>query len=285
MHASMKPPKQAVARGRPRLIVTADDFGLHQAVNEAVERGYREGVLRAASLMVAAPAVADAVARAKQHPGLAVGLHLVLADGRAMLPPARIPDLVDAQGMFDSNMVRNGFRFFFLPRVRRQLAEEIRAQFEAFAATGLRLDHVNAHKHFHLHPTILSLMLNIGREYGMRAIRLPSEPGMGPWLRPWLALMRSRLDRAGVAYNDHVFGLRHSGGMDETVMLGILKQLPDGLSEVYLHPASHGRLTDSMADYRHTDELAALLSPRVRQVIADRYRLCEGFLDPAAIAA
>lgn len=278
MNARMSsPPEQT----RPRLIVTADDFGLHEAVNEAVERGYRDGVLRAASLMVAAPAIADAVARAKQNPGLAVGLHLVLADGRAMLPPTRIPDLVDAQGMFDSNMVRNGFRFFFLPHVRRQLADEIRAQFEAFAATGLKLDHVNAHKHFHLHPTILSLMLSIGRDYGLRAIRLPSEPGTGPWLSPWLALMRWRLDRAGVGYNDHVFGLRHSGGMDEAVMLDILRELPDGLSEIYLHPASHGHITESMAEYRHADELAALLSPHVRETIAERYHLCEGFSDPA----
>lgn len=278
-------PTSVTPTTRPRLIVTADDFGLHEAVNDAVERGYRDGVLRAASLMVAAPSVADAVARAKQNPGLAVGLHLVLADGRAMLPPTRIPDLVDAQGMFDSNMVGNGFRFFFLPHVRRQLADEIRAQFEAFASTGLKLDHVNAHKHFHLHPTILTLMLTIGREYGMRSIRLPSEPGMGPWLRPWLALMRSRLDRAGVAYNDHVFGLRHSGGMDEAAMLDILRQLPEGLSEVYLHPASHGHITDSMAGYRHADELAALLSPNVRKVIAERYQLCDGFSDPAAVTA
>ncbi len=199
-----------------------------------------------------------------------------------MLPPEQIPDLVDAQGMFNSDMVRNGFRFFFLPSVRRQLAAEIRAQFEAFAATGLRLDHVNAHKHFHLHPTILSLMLSIGRDYGLRAIRLPAEPGMGPWLRPWLALMRWRMKKAGITYNDHVFGLRHSGGMDEAVMLDILRHLPDGLSEVYLHPASHGHLTQSMVDYRHADELAALLSPRVRATIAERYRLCDGFSDPAA---
>src|SRR5579871_109698 len=84
----------ALAPTRPRLIVTADDFGLHEAVNEAVERGYREGVLRAASLMVTAPAVADAVARARNSPGLAVGLHLVLADGQAALPPTQIPELV-----------------------------------------------------------------------------------------------------------------------------------------------------------------------------------------------
>nr|WP_246336060.1 hopanoid biosynthesis-associated protein HpnK [Azomonas macrocytogenes] len=272
------------AASRPRLIVTADDYGLHEAVNEAVERGYREGVLRAASLMVAAPAAADAVTRARRLPGLAVGLHLVLADGKAMLPPARIPDLVNAEGCFNNAMVRNGFRFFFLPRVRRQLAAEIRAQFEAFAATGLVLDHVNAHKHFHLHPTILSLLLSIGRDFGLRAVRLPVEPGMGPWLRPWLALMRQRLERAGIAYNDHVFGLRHSGGMNEGVLLEMLQRLPDGLSELYLHPAVYDGLTASMTDYRHADELAALLSPRVRTAIAERYQLCHGFCDPMAAA-
>ncbi|GLK58397.1 MULTISPECIES: hopanoid biosynthesis-associated protein HpnK [Azotobacter] len=264
--------------------MTADDYGLHEAVNEAVERAYREGVLRAASLMVAASAAGDAVERARRMPGLAVGLHLVLADGKAVLPPSLIPDLVDAQGWFNSAMVRNGFRFFFLPSVRRQLAAEIRAQFEVFAATGLTLDHVNAHKHFHLHPTILSLLLSIGRDFGLRAVRLPAEPGMGPWLRPWLSLMRRRLDRAGITYNDHVFGLHHSGGMDEGVLLKMLSQLPDGLSELYLHPAVRDGLTASMADYRHSDELAALLSPRVRGAIVGRYRLCSGFRDPAAAA-
>ncbi|GAB2546777.1 hopanoid biosynthesis-associated protein HpnK [Rhodanobacter koreensis] len=278
-------PSRRATTVRPRLIVTADDYGLHEAVNEAVERGYREGVLRAASLMVAAPAVADAVERARRLSGLAVGLHLVLADGQAILPPARIPDLVDARGMFDQAMVRNGFRYFFLPHVRRQLAAEIRAQFEAFAATGLRLDHVNAHKHFHLHPTILSLMLSIGREFGLRAIRLPAEPGMGPSLRPWLALMRRRMDKAGIVYNDHVFGIRHTGGMDEAALLDILRDLPNGLSELYLHPAAHGGLVASMAGYRHADELAALLSPRVRDTIAERYLLCRGFADPAAAPA
>lgn len=267
---------------QPRLIVTADDFGLHVAVNEAVERAYCEGVLSTASLMVAAPAAADAVERARRFPRLAVGLHLVLTDGKPMLPAAQIPDLLDARGEFNGAMVRNGFRFFFLPRVRRQLGAEIRAQFEAFAATGLKLDHVNAHKHFHLHPTVLSLLLSIGHEFGLRAVRLPNDPDMGPWLRPWLSLMRWRLKRAGVVHNDYVFGVRHSGGMDEGMLLRLLRQLPDGLSELYLHPAVHDGWSESMTNYRHTDELAALLSPKVRSVIAVRYRLCNGFSDPAA---
>jgi len=257
------------ARAKRGLIVTADDFGLHPAVNEAVELAHRDGVLTAASLMVGAPAAADAVARAQRLPRLRVGLHLVLADGAAVLPRAAIPALVDAEGRFGDRMARDGVRFFFLPAVRRQLAAEIRAQFEAYAATGLPLDHVNAHKHFHLHPTVLSLILSIGRDYGLRAVRLPAETGAPALLRPWLRLLARRLDAAGIAHNDNVVGIEHSGHMDENLMLEALRKLPAGVTEIYLHPAtaSGSVIATSMPDYRHADELAALLSPRVRAAV------------------
>ena len=265
------------------LIVTADDFGLHVAVNRAVEQATREGVLTAASLMVGAPAAADAVQRARES-GLAVGLHLVLADGWSVLPPRRIPALVDAEGRFGNNMVRDGVRFFTLPSVRRQLEAEIRAQFQAFADTGLPLDHVNAHKHFHLHPTLLEMLLRIGEEFGIPAVRLPREPAWaarraggsiaGPavasLLSPWLAIMRRRLRAASIAHNDYVFGMSGSGAMDEAWLLEILARLPDGVTEIYLHPAveSGAAIAASMSGYRHSDELAALLSPRVRAAVA-----------------
>ena len=257
------------ASARRGLIVTADDFGLHPAVNEAVELAHRDGVLTAASLMVGAPAVADAVLRARRLPRLRVGLHLVLADGAAVLPRETIPALVDAEGRFGDRMARDGMRFFFLPAVRRQLAAEIRAQFEAYAATGLALDHVNAHKHFHLHPTVLSLILRIGRDYGLRAVRLPAEAGAPTLLRPWLRLLARRLDAAGIVHNDNVVGIAHSGGMDEKAMLEALQTLPMGVTEIYLHPAtaSGSVIAASMPDYRHADELAALLSPRVRAAV------------------
>jgi hopanoid biosynthesis associated protein HpnK len=223
--------------------------------------------------MVAAPAAADAVARARRLPSLRVGLHLVLADGASMLPRRQIPALVDADGRFGDNMVRDGFRFFFLPHVRAQLAQEIRAQFEAFAATGLVLDHVNTHKHFHLHPTVLSLILAIGREYGLRAMRLPLEAGAPFALRPWLALVRSRLARAGVAHNDYVVGIANTGAMDEATLLDAIENLPArGVGEIYCHPAAAGAtgeapITPSMQHYRHADELGALISPRVAEAL------------------
>ena len=265
------------------LILTADDFGLHAAVNRAVGQAAVEGVLTTASLMMGAPAASDAVRCARELPGLSVGLHLVLADGWSVLPQRSIPALVDAQGRFGNNMVRDGVRFFALPAVRRQLEAEIRAQFQAFADTGLTLDHVNAHKHFHLHPTLLEMLLRIGAEFGAPAVRLPREPAwvahraVGPiagraitgLLSPWLALMRRRLRAAGIAHNDYIFGMSHSGAMDEARLLEILGKLPEGVTEIYLHPAveSGTAIAPSMRGYRHADELAALLSPRVRAAI------------------
>ena len=252
----------------PGLIITADDFGLHESVNLAVERAHREGVLSAASLMVGAAAAPDAIARARACPRLAVGLHLVLTDGASVLPARAIPDLVDGAGRFGSRMARDGLRFLCLPRVRRQLAMEIRAQFEEFAASGLPLDHVNAHKHFHVHPTILGLIIGIGRQFGLRAVRLPREAGLPLWLRPWLALQRASLDATGIEHNDYIIGLRESGGFDEAALLAALQRLPPtGIGELYLHPAleSGAAIAASMPGYRHADEFAALVSPRVRE--------------------
>src|SRR5258708_3373462 len=154
----------------------SDRNGAQKRRLEAVPQARAAGVLTAGSLMVAAPAAADAVRRARDLPNLRVGLHLVLADGSAMLAPDLIPALADGTGRMNSRMFVNGVRFFAFRGVRRQLEAEIRAQFAAFARTGLTLDHVNVHKHFHLHPTLLEMLLRIGREYGVTAVRGPEEP-------------------------------------------------------------------------------------------------------------
>lgn len=256
-------------RGLKRLIVTADDFGASANVNEAIEKAHLDGILTTASLMVAAPEAADAVARAKRLPGLKVGLHVVVVRGRPVLPPAEIPDLVDAAGELDTNLVRAGVRYFFLPHVRRQLAREIRAQFEGFRATGLDLDHVNAHNHMHLHPSVLGLILEIGREHGLKAVRLPFEPGSGALLAPWIGIMKRRLKIAGVACNDYLFGIRDTGHMDAGRLKATIAGLPDGNSEVMLHPATGpwDGMEPEASGFRHADEFRALLDPQVRREV------------------
>ena len=259
-----------------RVIVSADDFGLSEEVNEAVERAHRDGVLSTASLMVTGAAAADAVRRARRLPDLRVGLHLVVIEGDAALPPDRIPLLVGADRAFGRDQLALGIRYFFRPQARRQLALEIAGQYAAFAATGLRLDHANAHKHMHLHPTVGALLIAEGVRHGLPAIRIPYEPAapvrladatrdtMGAvLLRQWTRLLRGQARRAGLRTNDQCFGIAWSGRMTRERIVSLIPRLPPGLSEIYFHPAS-GRspvLDRLMPDYAHEAELAALCAP------------------------
>jgi hopanoid biosynthesis associated protein HpnK len=258
------------------LIVTADDFGAALEINEAVEVGHRTGILTAASLMVTGRSAADAVKRARRTESLRVGLHLVLVDGRPASPSSAIPDLVGPDGQFRNDMAKVGAAIFLRPKVRRQLALEIGAQFEAFRATGLPLDHVNAHKHFHLHPTIAGVIIEIGRRFGMRAARVPNEPGsvlalvepgrkaqLDYLLLPWLAILRSRFGRAGLLVPQSAFGLAWSGAMNARRLAALLRHLPLGLNEIYLHPATSDRFDGAVSGYRYAEEFAALTAPDV----------------------
>ena len=275
-----------------QLVITADDFGAAKEINDAVEAAHGGGVLSAASLMVAGPAAADAVARAKRMPSLRVGLHLVLVEGRPVLPAREVPALVDGAGRFRERMAAAGARMFFSAAARVQLAAEIEAQFAAFAATGLALDHCNAHKHFHLHPTIAGLIVKIGRRFGLRAVRVPAEPksvlakiepvsgSMTDWvIAPWLRLMRGRLRAAGILAPDHVFGLAWSGQMTKDRLLGLVRNLPEGLSEIYLHPATSANFAGAAPLYRYREELAALLAPELAGNLRDAGIRRGGFAD------
>ena len=265
-----------------RAIVSADDFGLSVAVNEGIERAHRDGILSTASLMVAGGAAADAIRRARAMPNLRVGLHLVVIEGPAVLPPGEIATLLNDQGEFPSDQLRLGLRYAFSRTARLQLAREVAAQYRAYAATGLPLDHANAHKHMHLHPTVGRLLIEIGRAHGLRAMRIPAEPaqvmtrlgapqGLGARaLLGWTQMLRHQARRAGLRMNDHAFGIAWSGGMTEERLLRLIPALPRGLSEIYFHPAARRDplLDRLMPSYAHEGEMAALLSPALRAALS-----------------
>jgi hopanoid biosynthesis associated protein HpnK len=242
--------------------------------------------------MVAEPAAADAVARARRLPGLRVGLHLALVEAKPALPPDQVPDLINGSGRFRTDMAHLGLDIFARPRVRKQLAAEITAQFEAFAATGLALDHVNAHKHFHLHPTIAGEVIRIGRRYGMRALRVPLEPasilarvepggsrGAALVTAPWAKLLQWRARRAGLATPDAVFGLAWSGSMTAERVAGLIQNCPEGLTEIYAHPATGDAFAGRAPSYRYTEELAALTSPLAREALRASGARLGGYAD------
>jgi hopanoid biosynthesis associated protein HpnK len=265
-----------------RVIVNGDDFGLAVPVNEAILEAHCRGILTTASLMVSAEAAADAVERARTTPSLRVGLHVVLVEGRSILPPRAIPDLVNDSGRFSDCPARAGFKYACGRGIRKQLESEIRAQFDAFRETGLPLDHVDTHNHLHLHPRILNLILEVGRDYGLAAMRLPHEPPIlsrrisrrspaartAAWmaLAPLIGFMKRRLRRSGVRCNDYILGMADTGAMTEDLILNAVPHLPPGVAEMYFHPATRrcAEIERTMPAYRHVEEYQALVSDRVR---------------------
>jgi len=256
-----------------RLIVNADDFGLSSAVNEAVARAHREGILTSASLMLNEPGLDQAVQLARENPRLGVGLHLTLLLGHATLPPARIPGLVNARGEFSRHPVGAGLDYFFQRRLRPQLRAEIHAQFERFHATGLPLDHVNGHLHLHLHPAVFSILMEDSAQLGLRRLRLTRDclsrsrkMSGGHWfyrvshaaIYAWLSRRaREPLRQRGIQHALFTFGLLQNARVDEAYVLRLLPELPAGDSELYSHP--------SLDNFKH--EFDALTSPRVRELV------------------
>jgi hopanoid biosynthesis associated protein HpnK len=281
------------------LIVTADDFGAAREVNDAIEAAHRGGILTSASLMVSAHASTDAIARARRMPALRVGLHVVLVEGCPVLPGPAIHHLTDESGLLSSNMTALGTLIACNRQARRQLKAEITAQFEAFRATGLTLDHCNAHKHFHVHPVVGGLIASIGARFGLRAARIPFEPAHvlrkiepSAWAPPSLTnllalLLRRRYRAAGLLTPDRLFGLHWSGRMTQSRLLGLIRNLPDGLSEIYLHPAT-GAFPAAARNYHYREELDALLDPEVINACRSSLLRLGGFgdfLSPEPMAA
>ncbi len=268
---------------RPRrLIVNADDFGIAETVNEAVIRAFTEGVLTSCSLMVTGEAFEHAVGLAHAHPGLAVGIHLVTVLGRAVLPSTEIPTLVDAAGNFAANSVVAGLKYYFSPQARRELHRELSAQFEKFAATGLRLSHIDGHLHMHVHPVVFRAAVELGTRYGVRRMRVPQEEyrlavnfnrqhastkALYTLLFGQLARrMQRQLRASGFVYAERVYGNLHSGEMDEQYFLYMLDNLHTDTNEIYFHPAVYPAncLLNATAQ-QSMREFAALMSPTVRR--------------------
>ncbi|MBJ6725921.1 hopanoid biosynthesis-associated protein HpnK [Geomesophilobacter sediminis] len=269
-----------------QLIINADDFGLSSGANRGIIRAWQEGILTSASLMPGGEAFDEAVALAKENPGLQVGLHLTLVQGRGVLPREGIPHLVDESGNFDNDPVHCGMRYFFLKPLRKRLAREIEAQIVKVRETGLPISHVDGHLNIHMHPVVFDILSRLMPRYGISSFRLSCEDlkanlsvdrqrVVGKVAESFIFgrladACRGRLDTLGITYSDEVKGLYNSGRMTEDYLLATLDTVRDGMTEIYFHPGCRpcATLDRWMPEYRHDDELAALTSPKVREKMA-----------------
>jgi chitin disaccharide deacetylase len=262
-----------------KLIVNADDFGYSTAVNQAIIKAFDQGVLTSCSLMVGEVAFDEAVELAHTRPKLAVGLHLVLICGRAVLPASKIPHLVDSQGNFPLDPFLTGVKYYFSSTAQKELREEIYAQMEKFAGTKLPFSHVDGHLHLHMHPTVFAILSEAAEKFKVKRVRLPRETLVHTlrlrqrnlfmklvWWAVFHLLSRhanNLLKNRGFTSVERVYGLLESGAMTEDFWLGILPQVNTEINEIYCHPEISALALNS-TNLRGGEELAALLSEKVR---------------------
>ncbi len=265
-----------------QLVITSDDFGLSPGVNRAVEQAWQDGLLTCASIMPGAAAFDEAVEIARRNPGLQVGLHLTLVQGRGVLPLDSIPDLIDRTGFFTNNPVVAGMRYFFDRGLFCQLKREIEAQIVKVLDAGIPLTHIDGHLNIHLHPTVFSILTELMPRYSISSFRLSRERlshnlrfdrerRIGKTVERIIFgslanNARPRLDDLNIRYAAEVKGVLNSGRMTEDYILNIIDDLQDGLTEIYFHPGilPDAEITSRMPDYRHEQELAAITSPALK---------------------
>lgn len=265
-----------------RLIVTADDFGLSPEVNAGVIRAHREGILGSASLMVAERAAKAAAELARQHPALDVGLHAVVCRGRSVLDAAQLRGAVDASGQFSENPVLAGMRYFFDRSMRAKMTDELRAQVDRHLELVGYLNHIDGHLNFHVHPLFADILIELAVEYKVPCLRLPRESVMttlrlsrdhaprklieSAIFRTLSRRTRRMMTERGLRSTDALFGLHQSGHLAEDYIVGVLKRLRDGTTELYFHPAADvgGVPPEPQAQL----EVEILTSARMREAIA-----------------
>ncbi len=259
-----------------RLIVNADDFGLHSAVNHGIIEGYQKGCLRSTSFVAAGAAAEEAAELARENPGLGVGIHLTLVAERPVLPPEKIPSLVGDDGLLLSDHTAFIKRYMTGGVRMEELRAECEAQILRARQLGVRLTHIDSHQHLHVLPGVISLALVLAKEYGFSKMRLPAEAflfsggypvSVGRYiakcgLTSCALIAKNAMRRAGISTPEAFFGMIAGGHMFLPHFMAILRALPEGVSEIMVHPGTDNRVLDDIYhwQYHWEEELASVTS-------------------------
>jgi chitin disaccharide deacetylase len=275
-----------------RLIVHADDFGLSEAVNRAVIAAHENGIVTAASLMAGGDAFEHAVALAKGHPTLDVGVHLTLTEQRPTAPAADVPSLVGPDGKFAPHAFQFAKRYLRGDIALTHVRAELDAQIRRVVDHGLVPSHLDGHQHVHVLPGIARIVAELAGAYGIRAVRCPAERLRGYMLKDLARAKRvvEQLALAGLSAlsplrklrgADRFVGFYFGGRLDERNLRTVLAHLPARRTiELMCHPG----FDDPTSRYGHWNyawaaETAALSSPRIREMLDARGVRLIGYRD------
>ena len=275
------------------LIVNADDLGWSEGVNRGIAEAHRKGLVTSTSLLANSRSFESALAVARSNPELGVGVHLNLSNGAPTANPGQVRGLLNTSGEFEGGpetlILRIASRSLQLNEVEREWDAQIRRIRDA----GITPTHLDGHKHVQMLPGLFQIALRLAKQHNIRAIRISHEASK---LRALLASggqhktrvvlkqgvqarglkllardAREMADRAGLVTTDHFCGIAQTGVMTREGVEALLKNLPDGTTELMCHPGYSDeelRRSDTRLQESRQSELAILTDPRIRKLVA-----------------
>jgi hypothetical protein len=247
------------------LLINADDLGMCHAVNDAIMRSLRDGVVTSCSIMAPCAWALHALTWLQSAPEVPVGVHLTAVSEQPtyrwgpIISRTDVPSLVDDAGYFypESRITA------FLARVDvAELEREFRAQIERVVGAGVQPTHLDSHCGIHIRrDDIFAMTLGLAQEYGV-ALRVYDQPFITQLQHQgYLTNDHPLLDSYNLATNDKAARYAH-----------MLRTLPVGLSEWAVHPGvDTAELRAIMPDWwpvRQTD-YDFVMSAAAREIVQE----------------
>ncbi|MDG5468914.1 ChbG/HpnK family deacetylase [Deltaproteobacteria bacterium IMCC39524] len=265
------------------LIINADDLGCNALRDRGILEAQQKGIVTSASILANGSSFNTAIKQVK-HSKLPVGVHLNLADGRALTGP--IKGLTDSSGNLPGKkeLRRQLTANCFDPE---EIRKELKAQVQRILEAGVQPDHLDGHQHCQLFPCLTTMVTELAREYGIPAMRSalpadislkdPSDP-LGKELALYCQLghkAKEIIMTAGLLAPDGLMGMPLLNQLDQTRLYHVLENIPEGFWELMVHPGYSCDSGNPFDGPQREVELLALLSPEAKQIIARRHiRLC-----------
>lgn len=278
-----------------RVIINADDFGLSKGINKGIIRGYREGVLTSASLIVNMPGFEDAVSLIRENPGLDIGLHINFFRGTPILSVYKVRSLINKKGRFLGNIFKIAAGVYRRRLSLTELEAESDAQIKKALDRGINITHLDSEKHLHLISKVYKIIVKLAKKYGINKIRnineypyvlkfMPSDTSIlssSLCKTSLLQFLSKRAKRINSIYSiktaDYSFGIMDTGKMTLEKYERLFNCLKSGTTEISCHP---GYIDEEWLrpplntekyyiNLSRERELDTLLSARLKEIIRD----------------
>ncbi len=262
----------------PLLIVNADDYGLTEGISRGILHAHREGIVTSTSVIAVGPAYPKVARWLEDEDELGIGVHLAaVGEDPPLLSAREIPSLVCKRG----HLCESYSEFVGRAVLGRINPEELRlefaAQLESVLEHGLPITHLDAHQHLQLWPSVCSVVIDLARQYGIPAVRVPRFRAHNP-VAIGVTVLGARLARqarhAGLRFPSDAVGIECAGRLDDQLLPTVLARLAahgHPAVELTVHPGEGDDIDRSRYQwgYRWEDELAALVGPVAKRAVAD----------------